>query len=391
MAEITFKRTLHPVGHGAFFTEEICIGNVTYNVVYDCGSKSKRIVKWQIQQFAEKNKHIDLIFISHFDSDHINCLKELSNCCKIDENTKIIIPYYYPAFHQIVGFNNSIYLETIEETFAFFNEKKVHLIMVKSSEYYEPGVPIDFRNINGDVIHLSNGITATIIHSGIRICVFNGDDTPVWNYVPFNYGEDNERKIQKKLEELNLVDLKGDLIVDEFKKMLDQSKNCSQSTPKDTRLSELKDVYNSIAHGSINANSLQVLSYEDSQTSGMEYNTELDCIIYVKEKQKWIHDYQCSCLYTGDTDLNISNAINVIKNIRHNYLQDKLMIIQIPHHGSWYNYKSDIISMAEIGFVNFKPKVKYCHFDNNIPIDYIEGNHTLLCVTDTCIYSIARL
>ena len=37
------KRTFHPVGQGAFFTEQFYSDDATtllYNVVYDCGSKS---------------------------------------------------------------------------------------------------------------------------------------------------------------------------------------------------------------------------------------------------------------------------------------------------------------------------------------------------------------
>lgn len=38
MAELYFKRVLHPVGQGAFFTEQFFDGdNTIFNVVYDCG------------------------------------------------------------------------------------------------------------------------------------------------------------------------------------------------------------------------------------------------------------------------------------------------------------------------------------------------------------------
>ncbi len=39
MADIFFKRILHPVGQGAFFTEQFLDENGTsvLNVVYDCG------------------------------------------------------------------------------------------------------------------------------------------------------------------------------------------------------------------------------------------------------------------------------------------------------------------------------------------------------------------
>lgn len=62
---IYLKRTFHPVGQGAFFTEQFYDGameHVLYNVVYDCGSKSpgiriqmERILKhWADYQFLQK-------------------------------------------------------------------------------------------------------------------------------------------------------------------------------------------------------------------------------------------------------------------------------------------------------------------------------------------------
>ena len=41
-----FKRVFHPVGQGAFFTEQFYDDDqntLLYNIVYDCGSKSKDI------------------------------------------------------------------------------------------------------------------------------------------------------------------------------------------------------------------------------------------------------------------------------------------------------------------------------------------------------------
>lgn len=45
---IYVKRTFHPVGQGAFFTEQFYDNSqkkLLYNVVYDCGSKSTGIRK----------------------------------------------------------------------------------------------------------------------------------------------------------------------------------------------------------------------------------------------------------------------------------------------------------------------------------------------------------
>lgn len=67
----------------------------SFNFVYDCGSfKSEKCLKNSINKYEKdilKNDTIDLLIISHFDSDHFNGLKYL-----LEENisqVKIILPY----------------------------------------------------------------------------------------------------------------------------------------------------------------------------------------------------------------------------------------------------------------------------------------------------------
>ena len=87
MCDIKFKRIFHPVGHGAFFSEHIICrykDKTFFNVVYDCGSMSKTRIKKEIDNTYEllEDNHINLLFISHFDDDHINGLSILCKSCK---------------------------------------------------------------------------------------------------------------------------------------------------------------------------------------------------------------------------------------------------------------------------------------------------------------------
>ena len=53
--EMIFKRVLHPVGQGAFFTEQFYdeSGKVVHNVVYDCGSFTSlpNLVEYEVMIF----------------------------------------------------------------------------------------------------------------------------------------------------------------------------------------------------------------------------------------------------------------------------------------------------------------------------------------------------
>ena len=95
---IELKRTYHPIGQGAFYTEVFTNSdNTRFVMVYDCGSETaiadmERSMDDQIDDFKQSigpNPHIDLLFISHFHTDHINGLDKLLDGVTV---RKTIIP-----------------------------------------------------------------------------------------------------------------------------------------------------------------------------------------------------------------------------------------------------------------------------------------------------------
>ena len=81
--KIGIRRTFHPVGQGAFCTELLASENGNgFRVVYDCGTKTseKQVAPGAIIQDAfENDDPIDILFISHFDKDHVSMIGELCN------------------------------------------------------------------------------------------------------------------------------------------------------------------------------------------------------------------------------------------------------------------------------------------------------------------------
>jgi len=94
---INLKRTFHPAGQGAFFTEQFydaVLEKVLYNVVYDCGSLSSGIktqMERDIRNCFHERKKIDVLFLSHFDDDHVNYVKFLQDKNYL-QGTRIFIP-----------------------------------------------------------------------------------------------------------------------------------------------------------------------------------------------------------------------------------------------------------------------------------------------------------
>ena len=76
------------VGHGGFHSGEVrildCRHPVSLNYIFDCGSKAyKSVLPPQVDRFiaalGESNtRHIDALYISHFDADHVNGFTYLS-------------------------------------------------------------------------------------------------------------------------------------------------------------------------------------------------------------------------------------------------------------------------------------------------------------------------
>ena len=67
--------------------------------VYDCGSTRKTAVTAAVNKKYSRNDIIDIIFISHFDNDHVNGLIEILNTVKKVKN--LILPFV-PLWKRII-------------------------------------------------------------------------------------------------------------------------------------------------------------------------------------------------------------------------------------------------------------------------------------------------
>lgn len=72
------QRIFYPVGQGAFYSER----HENCNIVYDCGSMSISKGRKVVSQRFSKEDIIDILFISHFDYDHISLIEDLKATVK---------------------------------------------------------------------------------------------------------------------------------------------------------------------------------------------------------------------------------------------------------------------------------------------------------------------
>lgn len=101
------KMTQWSVGHGGFHTTEIRksfrTAGTTRHYIYDCGSTAwvgllhPRIESYVKGLRASYTQHIDTLYLSHFDYDHVNGLEKLSEELAPEiQIVKIVIPFLTP-------------------------------------------------------------------------------------------------------------------------------------------------------------------------------------------------------------------------------------------------------------------------------------------------------
>lgn len=372
-AKVYVKRTFHPVGQGAFFTEQFYRDDATtllYNVVYDCGSMSKGIktqMERSIRNVFHDKKEIDVLFLSHFDDDHINFVKTLKDKGYLS-GTRIFIPMlaeekwlgiepYVSNYHYILSLNDSTQGRTRVIKVRFFDE-----------EVGEWQRPIVIDDIEGDTI--SSG---SLLQPNLPV------QDVVWYYAPFNV-QFNE------------------LIAEFREKLRNEGLYYSRLTDKDYVLGNigiLKEIYGNLGKNpsggtAINLNSLLVMSYpKDAEKCCFVYSIRMSCYYW----EHWMYhrnwSYPGSCLYTGDTSANETFVWQRIEKIIDQCLgiDSTLGLLQIPHHGSKYSYDDKLLTSPRFfaGFTNYDPYYRQRIFDDNLAMRLSLNHHPLVHVTkDYC-------
>ena len=91
--------TFDCAGQGLFYHGKIYCDNMSFTVVYDCGTSNgikgaKQNLSDLVDRYhrseSKSNQHIGLLAISHFDFDHVSHIPELLRNCKVDT---VILPH----------------------------------------------------------------------------------------------------------------------------------------------------------------------------------------------------------------------------------------------------------------------------------------------------------
>ena len=409
------QRILHPVGQGAFYTEQFLIQNTSFehskliNVVLDCGSETTSLLENEIIRTFPRGSVVDMLFLSHFDRDHINGVDFLVDRCKLKTNLKPIRYLFLPLLNDqqkiIAWLETGIDKFGINDLLERFSAEKI--IFVKPLEDSEIETRVTRREIpdNNETeeyeyrsIPLESIQNEIESGTGVRTNEVNN-----WIYVPFN-AVDNEiyskfsdfLKEKRKTEIWNKINNVGiSYSLNEISERLDKSDwEEIKKVYKEFHEKVLKDK-NSTSLLVYSGPSLFLLKKINSQN--WKIDSEVSYLLDPRRVTNRLlpHFYQktSGALYTGDINLsklikNKGSREETVFTRIYNILGPAAKyvgLIQVPHHGSLYNFNLQIIVNfpdAKDYFFSYGENNKYGHPWHGIKILLKAANKNIYNVTD---------
>lgn len=359
MAHIRLERTIWPVGHGAFCTEQFKDENnhVLFTAVYDCGSEQEKALEKCIKEFLPEKEQliIDALFISHFHDDHVNKLNYL-----LQKNVSVrnlFIPQLTDDYVLSIlatnttngrrGTANNSLLEQLYKRQKVDHIETIYEVPQINSDYVPEG---EYRGIDNAKYKYQ---AAQFTFADPRI--------PFWVYVPCNIFVPSDSLKQEFIKSgygdqaNNEVDV--DLVFDALKNGL---------------WKDIQDIYKKAFPKGHNEYSMTVYS-------GFAQNVRLHCEESdINYHVSAYHQNSCSlyypyciedllyrdagCLYTGDFEAK-NHGQKLIQFYTQNFnLWDKVQMMQIPHHGSFKdNYYKGLYDYRKLTFASTAANDKYGH------------------------------
>ncbi len=316
------ERIFHPVGQGAFYSER----HEGFNMVYDCGTSYVNVNKKSITQIVSKSfakdVAIDILFISHFDFDHVSKISALFKRKKGEADRKIhkvVLPLLHEKEKNILinlyRILDGNILKLIENPQRFFGDDTV-IIMVEPTKSHN-------EEIDGERLYIDDINKSRKIKSGTKLLKKNLD----WLYIPYNHEYTSRHQIlEEKLKEKNL-----DLDINKLKK----NPKFSLDEIFIEKRKEIKKVYTEL-EGNINQNSMVVYSGPASTNKRFSKKSYHYSSKFYNENFEFVS--RVACVYTGDSNLNIIDITAIFKSYWKN-----VGTIQVPHHGDMSSFNENVL------------------------------------------------
>lgn len=353
-------RTFHPIGQGAFYSEKHEYDSKTFTIVYDCGCLPDNKIKDEmIKNAFAKNAIIDILFISHFDLDHVSKISILKSCTTIkrvimpllhDDET-ILLKKVYNGVEEMV--------DLIENPESFFGEStNITKVRIANDTINNEDPNLEILEANQLPLEIKSGTRIKLEH-------FN------WVLIPSNYQYENRRT-----QLISLLKKKG-INTD---RLIADSDYAIKMASRERKL--LKDIYQKV-DGTINQNSMLVYSGPNQRN-----NHEYQHFHWWKKRIHIQNTYCCkycnlmydrvACIYTGDADLNITKIEDIYNNLWMN-----VGTVQISHHGAFKSFNESFLEEGPyICPISFGEKNIYNHPSSAIVAKIVEKGSITVYITD---------
>lgn len=366
-------RTFYPVGQGAFYSER----HENFNIVYDCGTefpkRSDKGIKRTVETAFRKEEEIDILFISHFDFDHVGHIGTLKNSVK--KIKKVVLPLLHndikillASFYKGIGEDNVSAL--ISNPQEFFGEGTT-IIEIESSENTETPIDNDLEHIEIDNLNRNQQSGKGIIKKFAKY---------EWIFIPYNH----DYKSRNSVLETELT--KAGFDVDKMKNDVSYSLDeiiIDVAKKKENGGKKFKEIYEKL-EGDINQNSMVVYSgimqYPNSKFIIYDLFYNSCCMDDYFHRRYWRRHFEedrVSCIYTGDTNLNTVKINSIFAKY-----WDSVGLIQIPHHGDIKSFDKAILDFPKLCPISAGKNNTYGHPADKVVIDILSHASTSMLITE---------
>lgn len=359
-------RTFHPVGQGAFYTERFYDegqGKPVFTAVYDCGSVNDRQLKKAIDQTFGENDIINLLFVSHFHSDHVNKIEYLKKRCQV---RYIVIP----------ELTSGLVLESLVHDFiqsdgSEWNNDTIQFLSSCINASYNDGG--DIRVVRVDVSREGSEERRVIdLDSGDPIGPRVSRNTEIrfrdWIYVPYYVGDKYDELIAE-FEANGFVFNLNLRSVGFLKEICEEIRKIGVDI--------LKRIYGKVYRNNHNSYSMPVYSGFRHCSNGAN-----QCFAVCPRRKHGDLHCQTNCLYTGDYDARTQANFDNLKAYFSRYWS-RIGLVQVPHHGSEHNSDRKLYSHPnKLAIMSFGTKNLYGHPDSKTIEEIVSAGSVPVVVTE---------
>ena len=380
-------RTFHPVGQGAFYSEEFfdSEGNCVFRVVYDCGSLKfcglqrnsdgtrleRKDIEGRVKRASPDGHGVDILFVSHLDDDHVNlipCLMPFQN----HQIRRVILPllsaeerYVLTGYHlsrsrrgRISDALNGI-INSPEEYFG--NDTKVTFVRPADRERSPMGNEVDDEGVGVDDLQKE-------VPSLTKISIGNylPDNGRVlrWLLIPYNHKPQRYSNLIDALENVfgkgfQIANLKDpDFVI----RNLQVLRRCYKALPDRINRNSMA-LYSGPHDGACPPSTGEVTSRDfwGSCCPDQLKDYCFDCgLRRVKPFPVGVYPiFFCrpGCLYTGDLLLDDADLTRAFERYVRN-----IGMVQLPHHGSLDSFgNGDLPIERRVCVVTYGEKNQFGH------------------------------